>query len=61
MGKCGGFSFKYFTKDKKFTKEHIIRELGAIQNSKLYLPDDVNPKSLTRDYLFTIILLYNFF
>ena len=54
LGKSSGYSFRYFTKDKSLTKAHILHELAAFPDTKFYLPDDVNPKYLTRDYLFSV-------
>ena len=54
FGKSSGYSFRYFTKDKSFTKTYILHELAAFPDAKLYLPDDVNQKYLTRDYLFSV-------
>ena len=54
LGKIGGYTFRYFSKDKCFTKSHIINELSKIQEAKYYFPDDINPISIGRDYLFTV-------
>ena len=54
MGKIGGYSFRYFKKDKNFTKSHIIQELSNFPDSKQYIPDDINPLYLSREYLFTV-------
>lgn len=58
LGKSSGYTFRYFTKDKKFTKEHIIQELSSYPQAKLYIPDDINPKYLSRDYLFSVTNIY---
>ena len=60
LGKVSGYSFRYFTKDKSFTKAHIIRELSLIPEAKLYLPDNINIKSIGREYLFAVSYYYNF-
>ena len=65
LGKSSGYSFRYFTKDKSFTKAYIIYELSLVPESKFYLPDDTNPKYLTREYLFSVnnnnhIIFYGF-
>ena len=59
LGKIGGYTFRYFNKDKSFTKAHILRELQAVQESKFNLPDKVNPYSISRNYLFTESLNFN--
>ena len=33
----GGYNFRYFSKDKYFTKTYILKELGGIAEAKLYL------------------------
>ena len=55
LGRTGGYSFKYYIKDKKFTKFDIINRLNSINNSSKYLPDDINLSSLSRDFLITVI------
>ena len=54
LGKTSGYSFKYFSKEKYFTKTHIVEELSKIPEAKLYIPDDINAISLSRDYLFAV-------
>lgn len=54
MGKSGVYSFTYFTKDKYFIKSHIIEKFGKIPKSKFYIPDDINPLSISPEYLFTV-------
>ena len=49
-----GYTFRYFSKEKLFTKEHIIQELAQIPDSKFYIPDDINAKNLSRNYLFYV-------
>ena len=57
LGKSGDYSFRYFTKDKSFTKSHIISELSKIPESKDYSPDDINASSTSREYLFSVSLI----
>ena len=59
LGKIGGYSFRYFSKDKCFTKAHILKELEGIAEAKLYLPDKINTNSISRNYLFTVSLFFN--
>jgi len=56
----GGYTFRYFSKDKCFTKSHILKELEAIEESRLYLPDKINPNSLSRNYLFTVRIFFKY-
>ena len=54
MGRTGGYSFRYYIKEKKFTKEDILNRLLAINGSRKYLPDDIKLTSLSRDFLITV-------
>jgi hypothetical protein len=59
LGKSGGYSFRYFSKEKYFTKSHIIDELSKIPESKYYIPDDIKPSAISREYLFTVSSIFN--
>ena len=59
-GKSSGYIFRYFSKNKNFTKEHIIQELSSYPQAKLFIQDDINLKHLSRDYLFSVTNIYNF-
>jgi len=37
---------------------HIINELLKIPLAKEYLPDDVKPSAISREYLFTVSDIY---
>ena len=54
LSKSSGYNFRYFTKNQSLTKAHILHELAAFPDTKFCLPDDVNPKYLARDYLFSV-------
>ena len=58
FGKSSGYTFRYFIKDKKFTKEHIIHELSSYPQAKPHIPDNIDPKYLSRDYLFSVTNIY---
>ena len=60
LGRVGGYSFKYFTKDSLFTKRYILDKLKTIPLSEAYLPDGINRNSLTRNFLLTVNYIYNF-
>ena len=48
--------------NKDNAKEHLIYELAAVTEAKFYIPDDINPKYLSRDLLFSVSLFfYNIF
>ncbi len=57
LGKVGGFSFPYFTKPNLFTKEYLINKLLNIPEAKLYLPDSVKLKSLSREFLINVSII----
>ena len=59
LGRVGGYSFKYFIKDKKFTKSDLISRLQSINGFDKYVPDDVKLNSLSRDFLITVNKIYN--
>ena len=54
MGRTGGYSIKYYIKDKKFTKADIIERIQKLNGYETYLPDDIKFTSLSRDYLITV-------
>ena len=54
LGKITRYSFKYFSKDKYFTKIHIIEEVSKIPEAKLYIPDNINVISISSDYLLAV-------
>ena len=56
----GGYGFRYYIKEKKFTKEDILNRLLAINNSRKYLPDDIKLSSLSRDFLITVNQIFKF-
>ncbi len=41
-------------------KEHIIQEFSLYPQAKLYIPDVINPKYLSKDYLFSVTNIYIF-
>ena len=49
-----GYNFKYFRKGSFYAKVYIITKLENIILSTTYLPDGINKKSLTRDFLMTV-------
>lgn len=55
-----GFHLNYFRKGVTLNKEYIISKIGSNQNFKDYLPDNISPMCLTRDFLLTVSILYLF-
>ena len=49
-----GFNLNYFCKGETLNKSYIINKLGNNPKLKDYLPDNVSPMSLTRDFLLTV-------
>ena len=49
-----GFNLNYFRKGETLNKLYIINKLGNNPKLKDYLPDNVSPMSLTRDFLLTV-------
>ena len=60
IGKYGGFNFKYFSRSHNFTKMHLLKYFMESEELKRYIPDDISPINLTREYLLSvsILLLY---
>ena len=50
LGKTSGYSFAYFTKEKLFTKSHLIQELSQFEEAKKFIPDDINPHKEIYNY-----------
>lgn len=55
LGVSKGYSFRYFTKDKLFTKAHLYSFFENDDLLKSYLPDDISVDSMNREYLFAVI------
>lgn len=55
LGVTSGFSFRYFNKEKKFTKEHLYSFFENDEMLKSYLPDGITVDALNRDYLFAVL------
>lgn len=65
--KYGGFNFRYFSKSQNFTKSHILHYFMENEELQQFIPDDICPNNLSREYLlsvckihFYIIFLYEF-
>lgn len=55
LGVSSGFSFNYFTKSGHFTKSHILSFFQNDAELQQFLPDDIKPDSLNRDYLLAVL------
>ena len=49
-----GFNLNYFRKGETLNKSYIINKIKNNPKLKDYLPDNVSPMSLTRDFLLTV-------
>ena len=53
-----GFSLNYFRKGETLNKAYIINKINNNPKFKDYLPDNVSPMCLSRDFLLTVSFLY---
>ena len=60
IGHHTDFHLKYFRKDNLLTKEFLIKIINDEPNYKLYLPDNIEIKSLSRDYILSVSFLFYF-
>lgn len=60
LGHHTDFNLKYFRKDSLLTKEFLIKIINDEPNYKLYLPDNIELKSLSRDYILSVSVLFYF-
>lgn len=56
LGHHSDFHLKYFRKEHILTKQFLIEILKKDPSYNLYLPDGVELKSLTRDYILSVSL-----
>ena len=57
LGEIGGYDLPYFSKEKFLTKSHLIKQFTGDYELAKYLPDKVNPSTVTRSFL--LALLFN--
>ena len=60
IGHYTDFHLKYFRKDNLLTKEFLIKIINDEPNYKLYLPDNIEIKSLSRNYILSVSFLFYF-
>ena len=53
-----GFNLNYFRKGETLNKAYIINKINNNPKFKDYLPDNVSPMCLSRDFLLTVSFLY---
>ena len=53
-----GFNLNYFRKGETLNKAYIINKIANNQKFIDYLPDNVSPMNLSRDFLLTVSFLY---
>ena len=51
MGTVDGYDLPYFSKDKILTKSHIIKQYSNDHELAQYLPEWVNPSTITLEFL----------
>ena len=49
-----GFEFKYFTKNHKFMKSHLLEYFAEDAELLKYIHDDIDKKSINRTYLISV-------
>ena len=54
IGKLGGFNFRYFSKSHIFTKGHILKYFIENPELKIYIPDDISPTYISREYSLSV-------
>lgn len=59
LGHHTDFHLKYFRKDNVLTKDFLIKIIEEEPSYKLYLPDGIELKSLTRDYILSVSNIFN--
>ena len=55
LGCFGGFNIPYFSKSKKLTKDDIFKKFIGDESLLIYLPDNPDMKSITRELLLSIL------
>lgn len=60
IGSNADYDLKYFQKEHTLTKDFLINIIKNDQIYPSYLPDSVNLKSLSRDYLLSVSLFITF-
>ena len=51
----GGFSFPYYSKSKRLTKEHIFKIFQENNNLLQYLPDHPDLRTIPREFLLSVL------
>lgn len=59
LGCFGGFNIPYFSKSKKLTKDDIFKKFIGDESLLIYLPDNPDMKSVTRELLLSILFYGN--
>lgn len=56
---AGGFELNSFRKGNKLDKNKIFNKMERNPKYALYVPDNIDPRKLTRGSLLAVIQLYN--
>ena len=55
LWEIGGYNFPYFSKEKFLTKSHLVQQFTGDNELAKYLPDEINPSTVTRSFLFALL------
>ena len=50
-----GYDLPYFSKEKFLTKNHLIQQFTGDNELAKYLPDEINPSTVIRSFLFAFL------
>lgn len=56
---AGGFELNSFRKGHKLDKNEIFNKMKGNPEYGLYVPDNIDPRKLTRGFLLAVIQIYN--
>lgn len=54
LGKHSDFKLNYFRADGALTKDFLINIIQSKSEYKRFLPDNINYKNLSKDFLFSV-------
>ncbi len=54
LGQVEGFEIPIFKKSNNNTKEHVLSFFENDEELIKYLPDDIKPKSINKDFLMSV-------
>ena len=57
----GGFNLNSFRKGNTLTKAYIFEKMKGNPAYGAYVPDNINPRKLSREFLLTVNAIYNIY